>query len=420
MLKNRDKFYGLADSILSSIFRFGCGIAVARFGTTDEFAGYILLITAAVIFQTLPNTSRLIPLLNRGTGAAPQQYEHLCIWAQRGVERAALVFILVGAVVLFTWPQLPINYLTCIGFLIAVAAQLWQQYYRTRLQLEFNQKHAVIATSISSCIHLFATAFIWQQGISLLAAFWWGAYLAALTNGYYMRQHCKKIKKIRHLERTQYIQQAQTDGLHMLRGSIANSVCSRIQPFLLSIIVSTQAIAFYGALWTLIGPLRLFSIAITNLLRPRLALFHNNNQPHQFQRFYRSAILSITTFGIIACILAALFGTTIVQTFFGLDLAPAGTWLSLALLYATLDAMTTSQMIALQIKHPEGPRLSSKLRINAATISLLLVIPASYTLGIAGTFLSLILAESYYAISCYRITYKHKTNYENLPEAATI
>ena len=196
------------------------------------------------------------------------------------------------------------------------------------------------------------------------------------------------------------VQTARQQGRAMLRGSLANSACSRLHPYLLGAITNPDMLAFYGVLWTLIGPVRLLSMALTNLLRPRLSLFFNQERPADFERIYRSALALLCAAGLVASGAGVWLGPWGIELLFGTTLAPASQWLSLALIYATLDAVTTCQMIAVQIKREDGAALTARLRIHAAILSLALVIPATVCLGLTGTIGSLLIAEAYYAIAC--------------------
>ena len=403
VLQNRDKFYGLADNAFLSLFRFGSGLAIARLAGAEVFAAYILLVTTSVIFQILPSTSYLIPLLNRGTGAAPQEYAALCTWAQRGVERATLGFLLIGSLTLLCLPNLPVDLPTGSAFLATACCQLWQHTKRTRLQMEFKQAHALLADLLASGLHLGLSAWLWHRGLPLHTAFWCGAAAGAILGGSLMARHMRRLKLDADADTQPLIDSAQSKGRAMLRGSIANTACSRLQPYLLAWIASPEMLAFYGVLWTLIGPVRLLSMALTNLLRPRLALYQNQQQPAQFKRTYNLALVILIGGGAAATLGAGILGDWAISLLFGAELGPASRWLSLALVYATLDATTTCQMIALQIRRDDGAALTARLRIHAAIISLALVVPATLYLGLTGTIGSLLLAELYYAIACSRI-----------------
>ncbi|MCV6627116.1 MAG: hypothetical protein OIF38_13520, partial [Cellvibrionaceae bacterium] len=158
----------MADSALLSASRFGFGLFIARLGGAEVFAGYILLIATNIIFQILPSTAYLMPLLNKGTGALPTVYEALCNWGQRGVERAALVFFLLGSTITWAVPMQLITPWTGFAFILAATAQLIQHSARTRLQMEFKMAKAFGIDFTSCLIHWAATLALWLQGYPLL------------------------------------------------------------------------------------------------------------------------------------------------------------------------------------------------------------------------------------------------------------
>ena len=326
ILQNTDKFYGLADSALSSIFRFLCGIALARLGGAEVFATYILLITTNVIFLQIPSTCYLTPLLNRGTGAASVQSGALHQWAQRGVERAALVFLFIVLVAYTLIPQIEMPLSTLCAFSLATVAQLFQLSRRTRLQMSFRQSRALGANIVGCGTHLSLSTFLWLQNVDLQTAFWWGALAGACLSSLMMCSTNRISDKVE--EAQTIIQRAKSDGRAMLTGSLANSACSRAQPYVLAGITSTQTLAYYGVIWSLIGPIRLLSMALTNLLRPRLALHHNNGDSGAFKRSARIAFTILITGGLTATLISSFIGPWAIGLLFGNELMSAGQWLS--------------------------------------------------------------------------------------------
>lgn len=399
-LENKDKFYGLADSVLSSIFRFACGIALARIGGAEEFATYIVLITTNVIFLQIPSTCYLTPLLNRGTGAASDRSGRLQKWAQRGVERTALVFLFMSFLAYSLVPQVQIGLITFSAFCLTAVAQLFQLSNRTRLQMQFRQSRVLAANMIGCVTHLVTSATFWELEMPVQSAFWWGAFAGACVSNRLMHIRVNLIEQPKCA--CEIIVKARKDGRLMLRGSIANSACSRLQPYLLASLGSTQLLAYYGVIWSLIGPIRMLSMAFANLLRPRLALHHNNREAEQFERSYRLTLALLILGGFTATIISFFAGRWAIGFLFGNELITAAQWLCWGMVYATLDAITTCQMIALQIKKENGAAISSRLRIHSAIISLALLVPLTLHLGLSGTFLSLILAEVYYATATRR------------------
>lgn len=401
-IKNTDKFYGLADSGILSLFRFGGGILIARLGGPEVFAIYLLYVTTNVIFQLIPGARYLTPLLNRGTGACPTVYGALCNWAQRGVERTALGFFILGSLLLFALPSSLQTPLTNVGFLCAAVCLLLQNMARTRMQMEFRLCHALSSDFISCLIHLLVATSLWLLDWHILAAYWWGACLASAYGIIRMRSLINTLSDETSAEASKVLKEAQSDGRSMLRGSIANSACSRMQPYLLSSIASIETLAYFAVLWTLIGPIRLLTVALSNLLRPRLALYRNQSRCDEFTRTYRYSIFIISACGVSASAIALVYGQGITRVLFGADLQTAGQWLYLALAYAGLDALTSAQMIATQIRYVNGAELTARLRIQSAVIALVLFVPATLWFGLSGTLMSLITAELLYAFACLK------------------
>ena len=398
---HRDKFYGFADSGLLSLFRFACGIAMARIAGAEGFATYVLLMSTAVIFQMLPTTLYIAPLLNLGNRGAQDSYITLHKWAQRGVLRASLLFIAIGSAALWLVPQAALTLTTGLSFLAAACALLLQQLFRARLQLQFKQRQALLADSITIALHIASSWGLWQTGCAPQAAFWLGAGLSALLGSAIMRLALGRTPT--DYARDEALQSnAASTGRVMLIGSLAYTACSRLQPYVIGLIASTAVIAQYGVAWTLIGPIRMLSMALTSLLRPRLSLYSQAHSRNAFNRVYQRAqrlILVVGSAGILASFVLGEWG---VITLFGHELRSASKLLPLALLYATLDAMTTCQMVACQIGDDDGPALTSKLRVHAAIISLLLLAPLTYFFSAYGTIASLIIAELYFAYGISR------------------
>jgi O-antigen/teichoic acid export membrane protein len=394
---HRDKFYGFADSGLISLFRFASGIGMAQIAGAEGFATYVLLMSTAVIFQMLPTTLFLTPLLNQGNSGEENCYITLHRWAKRGILRAALLFSGIGTVVLLLLPQETLPIATGLCFLAAASTMLLQQFLRARLQLEFKQRQAFIADCATVAIHIGCSLSLWKSGLTTQSSFWLGACIASLLGSALMRLSLGRTSPAYECNHA-LLKTAASSGRVMLIGSIANTACSRFQPFVIGLIANTSAIAQYGVAWTLIGPIRMLSMALTSLLRPRLSRCCKTQDRKAFQSIYHKALLLIAAAGGIGILASFFVGNWTIAILFGDELSSASKLLPLALLYATLDAMTTSQMVACQIGEADGPARTSKLRVHAAIISLLLLVPMTYALGLYGTLGSLIIAELYYAV----------------------
>ena len=392
---NLDKYFGLADSALLSLFRFACGIALARIAGAESFGTYILLISVAVIFQTLATSLYLTPLLNLGNGNNKENYQTLQNWARRHIIKAACVFVGLGSITLFWIPAEKLSALTGFVFLFATAALLLQSFYRVRLQLEFKQVHALRADGLSVAIHIVSSLTLWQLGIDPQNAFWLGALLSAIAGSYLMLRSAKVTETI---QDSTIEQVAASNGHALLVGSLANSACSRTLPFIIGIMSSLQSVAIFGVAWTLIGPIRMLSMALSNLLRPRLSLAKGAHDSAAFKRTYQRALGIVLFSGVIATVAVTLLGSILVEQLFGPELAAAGSLLPIAMMYATIDAFTTCQMVARQIDDSNGATHTARFRIYAAILSLTLLVPMTHYFGLPGSIGSLIIAEIFYGV----------------------
>jgi O-antigen/teichoic acid export membrane protein len=135
------------------------------------------------------------------------------------------------------------------------------------------------------------------------------------------------------------------------------------------------------------------------MLRPRLALLQNNQENSAYSGLLFLVLTALALAGIAGLAAFMVVGEAVAGLIFGPSFADAGRLLPLAVAYGALDAMTTTLMIALQIRHPEGARLASRLRIQAAILSCVLLVPGCLYLGAAGALGSLLAAELLYAVS---------------------
>lgn len=415
--KDPDKFYGLADSGMLSLFRFGCGITMAQFAGVEGFATYTLLLMTMVIFHLLPSALFIIPFLNLGGGLSSQLKFALTRWAWRGILITALLFAVLSATAFLVLPNLKLTTLESTGFITAAIVSLFHQYIRAQLQAAFKQRIALLCDILTITIHILSALCIWHFGATVLAAFFWGTTISAscgsLAKVFIGKINGKEEDKDDQSTK-ELLRKASHSGRAMLVGSLANSTCTRVQPFAIGLIASMQQVAQYGAIWTLVGPLRMLSVALTSILRPRLSKYYNTQQTKRFHSNFRHALMLVAAFGFAAIVCSFFLGPLVMRKLFGEDFEVASHLLPLSLLYATIDASTSCQIVALQIGHSNGPIITTKLRIQAALLSLSLLVPFTYYWGLTGTISGLLIAELYYAVAATHIQLSTK------PSAAPI
>jgi O-antigen/teichoic acid export membrane protein len=394
--KNTDKFHGIADSMVISLGRLAAGVALARLAGAEAFAHYILFSMAAVILLNIPGAAIITPMVNLATGMDPAQRRSMIAWTRRRMLPLYKVTagLAVAAVPLFLY--LDFDTIVYAGFGAAVLSLLELQCARACLQALFKMKVALLADTLATLATAGAVTIAYLMGWSAVAGFWWGTALASLSAAWLMRRAVQGPRPADNLPRASVMQEARRSGKAMLAGSLANSACSRIHPFVLGSMASTLALANFGVSWSFIGPMRMLSTALNGILRPRLAIHQAKNDPGAVRKTFWLTAGAFASIGMTGIILSLVLGPWIVHLVFGEAFSMASRLLPLAIAYGTLDALTTSQMVALQTTRQDGAAIASKLRIKAAMISVVLLLPLSYLHGATGAYGALLVAECFY------------------------
>ncbi|NEQ67320.1 MAG: hypothetical protein F6K21_17785 [Symploca sp. SIO2D2] len=394
-LLKSDKVHSLADSALNSIFRMASGIVLARLAGAETFASYLLFVTAQMTVMSLVSTLTDTPLLNVASGQKPTERDALIQWnAKRSFRiRMKIAGFAIGLTPLIHLLQLDM-YLYA-GFAASTIAAISAQFQRARLQALFQMKRALFADATAIAVVCLCTILGWAYLKDASLGYWWGCSL-----GFFAAAQIMGFRSLSHNTSnpsSELTESITRNGYVMLKGSLANAACSRLHPYLIQIVSSSLAVASYGAAWTVLGPIRLATVALTNLLRPRLAAFRGRGDHQAFALLLRQSRFLILSVGLCLGLFFVLLGESIISFVFGSQIQASSLLLTFAIAYATLDAYTTTQMIQLQIQNKEGSRLTTRYRILAAVASVSLVIPCLFFFGLSGAFASLLIAEAAYA-----------------------
>ncbi len=401
-LGKTDKFFSLIDSAIISLCRLGAGMSLARLAGAEGFAQYMLLMMAGIIFINLPVTFFISPMVNLASGRNPEEKNAILLWTHSRLKTVwylGLVLVLIGLPIALSFGFSLGLYL---GFVCATLVGFQLMYHRSCLQAGFNMKHALKADALGVVV-LVLFVLIGHLLNDVLLGFWWGSAIASTLSLLLMKKQTglwenESGKVATSLPADEIRMMAQSSGKAMLLGAVANSVCSRIQPFILGSVGGLLVVAQFGVAWTLIGPLRMFSAGLSSILRPRLAMHMNLNRKVQFKKSLNLGIFLALSGGVCCLAVVAIWGQPLVGVLFNSILVGSNMILILAMLYGTLDVITTLQMVALQTADKQGAGIASKLRVVSAVISITLIFPACMTFGEIGAFASLLVAESVYAI----------------------
>jgi O-antigen/teichoic acid export membrane protein len=398
ILSGKDKFFALADSGLVSVGRFSLSVAVARLCQPAEFAQFVVMVSIQFIFLTILGSSHITPMVNLTPGLPSENRLSVYQWAHRRLMRVEV--IVAGLLFVAAWPIIGKGLDAWLygGFALTTILSIECHYHRACIQASFKTHWALLSDGLSlalTCASVAAAAYL---GLSPILAFWWGSALGGFSAALLMMKVWNRGKASATPPEDLRLK-AKSDGRAMVHGSVANSICSRIQPTGLSTFGGPLAVADFGVAWTLIGPMRMMSAALNGMFRPRLALLQNNQENSAYSGLLFLVLTALALAGIAGLAAFMVVGEAVAGLIFGPSFADAGRLLPLAVAYGALDAMTTTLMIALQIRHPEGARLASRLRIQAAILSCVLLVPGCLYLGAAGALGSLLAAELLYAVS---------------------
>lgn len=418
LFRNADKIYSMLDSGVVSIGRFAAGVVLARLVGAEGFAQYVLLTMVAVFLISLPSTLLINGMINSSVGISNSRQRGMFLWTRRSVFRAQGIGVFCAMLGFPLAMSFSLGSGVYVGFVLATLAGLELLFQRACLLAQFKMKLALKADMVGVGLLAIIVSLVAVLGGNLVFGFWWGSACSSICASVYMgkiRGRCTGNRRTYEIvypsKKTRRL--ILSKGRAMLVGSLANSVCSRVQPFVLGSVGGLLAVAGFGAAWTLIGPMRMFASAMSGILRPRLAMHSHANNSSAFRKSLFKGYVFVGFFGGLGVLVSLLVGPELVSVLFGSELRSAGWFLPLAMAYASLDVITSIQMIALQVSRENGAILASKLRIVAAIVSGTLIYPACSLYGAWGAFGALFIAEIVYFVGACKVLHMQKAGWKN-------
>lgn len=388
---NKDKFYALAQIASSSLLRLFASLLIARYDDIHLFSHYVVLITIYTIIETMFTSLYIIPALSQSHDSDKLQINKLYSYLHQKTKRFSIAVLAVGIIFLLFQSRNEGVFTTNLAFIISTALMPYALLCKAILQRLFKNKYLFIYTFVAIILQIAFIAICYHIGTPLQLGFWLGFIIGNLLLIFLSRAHLPSL----HPFSSKWCKDIKNTGKQVFIGSIANTLCSRLFPFFLQIYSGAIATAHFGAAWTFIGAIRLFSMSIQTIIRPRLAL-HLYNDPHKYLLTLRISYLSMLVIGIFSVTLVYLYGENFISYIYGSDFLHIGSYLYIAFLYAMIDAITSIQMVSLQISRTDGSKIATRLRIFSAIISLLLATPGIYYFGAKGAWLALLIAEGLY------------------------
>eukprot|EP00752_Nemacystus_decipiens_P013694 g12147.t1 len=275
-----DKYFLLANTGWRSLSRFTVNVLVAKLAGAETYATLVLLLTAEIIVTTLLSAWLVVPMMNTTSGSSAATRSAVGRYAlMRSVRWAGLL----GLVALLVWAVIgfkDLGPLLATGIVLYVFMACVLQALRAWRAVCFESWHVFWADLVVFGLPIAAvlSAHYGNVSISLLQVLVWSsAVSAALACLLMMGKQVKELLQAGPIEESTRRRMAVQSG-PILVGSLANTAGSRAYPILLSAIAISVEVARFGAVLTLIGPMRMLGMALSGVIRPRFALYYNQGE----------------------------------------------------------------------------------------------------------------------------------------------
>lgn len=394
----KDKYFAFATEIGRSLGRFALGILVARAADTDAYAGYVLLLTAEVVVQAFCSSLWVTPMLSLAPGMDEPQRSRLIAFAtQRNWVGGAIASL----TLLLLMPIAGDEGVSTAHFLaFALGLFLWNGTagVRARLQGTFQSKGVLYADVFWTLISVGGVGVAYLLDWDILLWFWLSRAVGCVVAVAWMT----RAAPVPVADEAPDVERFNVMGRDMAFGSLANSACARSQPFVLAAVAAPAQLAAFGAATALVGPIRMAAVALSGVLRPRLALhFGRGDRKSGWNAVVRASAM-LGGGGSLGIVLALLIGDTMAEFALGERFATLGGILAWAVAYSTIASINATLVVAIQIA--DSARTTAAMRLGAAILSMALVVPLAMTHGAVGAFASLVIAEvGYTAVGLWRL-----------------
>lgn len=393
-----DKVYGFAGSITRSLFRLLSAVMVARFGGAPTYAVYVLCITIEAVLLAVPNAVNLAPMLSIGPGLPDSYRESFLGRMQRRHVRCSLLVAGLGVVAACGLVAQSPGAWTWCAFALALLTTGVLNGVRSLQQARFCSRLVFWADLLGMTVPLLVVCWSYQLGVdNLLASYFAAIAIGAGGAAWLLHRQQPEGGEVPQ----EVLQRCRQMGPAMAVGSLANSACSRVQPFVLQSAAGVAAVGGFGVIQTAIGPMRLLATALCSVVRPRLALHAGRAQEAEAWSVLTQVAMALAGGGAVLVLLAAVFGDWLVLGAFGPEFASVATLLPLAFVFAALEATAAIMVVALQTLCPRGAATATRLRIAVGGLALVMVGPACYYASIAGAFSALCATELLFLVLAY-------------------
>lgn len=391
-LGNPDKFWAFGGEVGRSATRFLLGILVARWAGPEVYGIYVLLITVEVILHTVANSIWAVPM---GTIAPALESEPRKALIAHAVRRHWQATWASGLALLLSMPfalaHMPTSHYLAFAATVVLAGGL--NIRRAQMVTSFRAQPMFFCDFGTTLFPIVAVGVAWFTSRDVVLAFWASRAIGSALSIVAL----KFVAPIEAGAADVDLTRMKSMGKHMLLGSMANSVCSRVHPFVLAAVATPLQLGVFGAANALLGPMRMLTMAVAGVLRPRLALHFGQNGGKKGWLVTTVAFGVMGVGGVVGTLGLVFLGTLVAELVFGGEFEGLGRLLPVAAVYATIASINNVGAVVIQTI--DSAKTTTKLRTWSGVLSILLVWPACAGWGEFGAFYSLILAEGYYLVA---------------------
>ncbi len=415
-----DKYFLLADTAWRSLSRFGINILIAKLAGADAFSLLVLLLTAEVIVTTLLSAWHVMPALNTGSGTTRDERNSLGRHILVGSARWASLLAGVAAIAWGLTGFAGAGAALASGLIVMVWTACLLQAIRAWRSINFESWHVFWADLIALGLPLLLMgATYWLDGPDRLLVVWaWGSSLAACVSAWMMLGSGRRDILTAPPLKTTCAKRLSRQSVPLVAGSLANTLGARAHPMLLAALAASIEVARFGAVLTLVGPLRMLGMAMSGVVRPRLALAYNRSDIAMARQLMTKACLLVLMTAATMATGVVWAGDWLANLLFGDWLTTARPLLLVGLAYGTVACVASFVVTAIQTQSDDGPAYTARLRIIASAVMLLMGAAGATMMGAMGTLLALCFTETVYLILATRHWWAIDAQEATTPNAA--
>jgi O-antigen/teichoic acid export membrane protein len=389
-LRHPDKYFAFGGNVTRSLARLIISVLFARLAGQEAYAGFVIFVAIEVIACSIVNSLVVAPMMTIAPGLAEPERSAL---HARACRRTGIWSLSAGAMCLLAVPMLSslvTSPAVAVAFAASTAAWCACQGPRGWRQSSFGSRRSCGADLIGLSVPIPVVLAAGLLKLDVSMAFWSasavGGVLSLLIHGWPKTGRNTPLPASLELRYRRM-------GMHMTVGTVANTLCSRIQPFVLALAANAGVVALFGAASVIVGPLRLLSMSLAGVLRPRFALHFGRGRPDEVQRIVALSATAVSATGAMAILSIAVLGEWPIVAVFGESFRGVARIAPWACLFATLEAIGTILVVLVQAASDHGPALATRLRTAATVLALLLMWPACSAFGASGAFAAAAVVE---------------------------